>query len=112
VRENGDRKGSHTHILLHLPPGLALRLTRRWYGRVTGWTGRVPKGAVKSLCVGGNARSGFSGGEWYEAHLANVLSYLLKGVDERAGRTLNLDRYSEGGVIVGKRVSTSLRLRP
>ena len=31
VRENGPDKGSHVHILLHVPEGLAMRLTRRWY---------------------------------------------------------------------------------
>jgi hypothetical protein len=110
VRENGDRKGSHTHILLHLPRGLALRLTRRWYGRVTGWRGRVPKGAVKSVCIGDHAHSAFSGGEWYQADLASVLAYLLKGVETRSAAALDLDRYADGGAITGKRVSISSSL--
>jgi hypothetical protein len=110
VRENGDGKGSHTHILLHVPRGLTLAFTRRWYARATQRYGH-PKGAVRSVRIGDNARSAFSADEWYQAHLASVVSYLLKGVDQQHGAALDLDRHGEGGMILGKRVSISAGVR-
>lgn len=111
VRENGERKGSHTHILLHVPQGLSLALTRRWYRTVTGWQGKLPSKAVRTVCIGGSARCALAGGEHYSANLAYVVSYLLKGVDEHGGIALDLDRYASGGEIQGKRVSISGSLR-
>jgi hypothetical protein len=111
VRENGERKGSHTHILLHVPRGLSLALTRRWYRTVTGWRGKLPSRAVKTVCIGGSARCAFAGGEHYSANLANIVSYVLKGVDKRGGTALDLDRYASGGEIQGKRLSIGGSLR-
>ena len=111
VRENGDGKGSHSHILLHVPRGLRLGLTKRWYRLVSGLEGRVPNGAVKTVRIGDSAHSAFSGGEWYQANLARVVAYLLKGVDQQSALALDLDRHSEGEAVVGKRVSISGSLR-
>ncbi len=110
VRENGHRRRSHTHILLHVPRGLKLGLTTRWYRLSTGQKGRIPN-AVKTVCIGGNAEAAFSGSDWYQANLAYVVGYILKGVDERSGIALGLDRYAEGGAIIGKRLSISGSLR-
>ena len=110
VRENGPDKGSHVHILLHIPEGLSLRLTRRWY-RISTLCGRPPSGAVNTRCIGGTARSAFSGSDWYQANLAKLIHYLLKGVDERTGRALGLDEWAAGGGIAGKRLSISAGVR-
>ena len=109
VREINGYKGTHTHILFHLPEGLKLgRMTQRWAKHVLG---RSPRGTVKTRSIGGSIRAAFTGSESYQSHLATVVSYLLKGVDRRAGHLLNLDRSDEGGAIIGKRVSVSQNLR-
>lgn len=108
VRENGPGKGSHTHILLHIPVGLKLTLTRRWYRAATGWRGPLKK-AVKSVCIGRNARAACSASDHYRAHLANLLAYLLKGADEPTALALGLDDWGMGGSIKGKRVSICQR---
>jgi hypothetical protein len=110
VRENGPDKGSHVHILLHLPNGLAMSLTRRWYRAATKCR-RPGTGAVRTRRIGGTARAALSGSDWYQANLAKLLHYLLKGVDERTGEALGLDDWEEGGEITGKRVSISSKLR-
>ena len=110
VRENGCGKGSHSHLLVHIPTGLTLSLSRRWYRRATGWTGRIPRFAVKSVRVGGTARAGLSGSDWYQANLAALLAYVLKGSDEATGEGLGLDAWGEGGQIVGKRIAISANL--
>ena len=108
VRENGPGKGSHTHILLHIPSGLKLKLTRRWYRGSTGWRGPLKK-AVKSVCIGRNAGAARSASDHYRAHLANLLAYLLKGADEPAALALGLEDWGMGGSIKGKRVSICQR---
>jgi hypothetical protein len=110
VRENGSDKGSHVHILLHMPDGLGMRLTRRWY-RATTKCSKPRSGAVDTRCIGGTARAGFSRSDWYQANLAKLLHYLLKGVDEQTGRALGLDHWQEGGDIIGKRLSISALVR-
>lgn len=111
VRENGPGKGSHVHVLLHLPHGVTLGgMTKRWYKIVTGWRGRVPSGAVKTKCIGQSARAAGSGSNWYEANLAWLVGYLLKGVDREAANALGLNRRNEGGRIIGKRVAASTNL--
>ena len=112
VRENGPGKGSHVHILLHLPDGVTLKgMTARWYKIITGWRGRVPCGAVKTKRIGGDARAANSGSDWYEANLAWLVAYLLKGVDPATSVALGLDRRKEGGRIIGKRLAASTNLR-
>lgn len=107
VRENGDGKGSHTHILLHVPRGLSLSLTRRWYRLVTGCEARDAKGAVVTRRIGGTASCAFFGSDWYLANLAYVVGYVIKGVEARDGIALGLERYGVGGTITGKRLSIS-----
>jgi hypothetical protein len=111
MREDGPDKGTHSHILLHVPDGLKLAFTGRWFKLVTGWKGRLPRHAVKSVCIGGTARAGFSGSDWYLANLAYVVGYLLKGSDEPTGDALGLDEDSGGGSIIGKRMSICSSLK-
>lgn len=109
IRENGDFKGSHAHILFHLPDGVQLgQMTRRWAKRLFG---RAAPGSVKTKVIGGTAKASFTGSSWYQDNLAYVLAYLLKGVDARSGALLDLDRSEEGGWIVGKRVGISQNIR-
>lgn len=110
VRENGPGKGSHVHVLLHLPSGLAMSLTRRWYRAATKC--RQPRnGAVRTRRIGGTARAAISASDWYQANLAKLLHYLLKGVAEPTAEALGLDAWAAGGEIAGKRLSISFQLR-
>ena len=110
VRELGRRKGSHVHILLHIPKGLRLdHMTRRWAKSILG---KTKKGTIKTRAIGGTANAAFSGSGWYEDNLADVVAYLLKGVSVEAGDALGLDQAAVGGRIIGKRMSISQNLRP
>lgn len=110
VREMGPLKGSHVHILLHIPKGIRLgHMTSRWFKSITG---KARKGAVRTKTIGGMAKAAFSGSDWYEDNLAAVVAYLLKGVSVEAGEALGLDSAASGGWIIGKRISISQNLRP
>jgi hypothetical protein len=108
AREMGQGKGTHVHILLHLPKDTKLdHMTRRWVRRLTA---KVPRGAIKTRPIGGTTSAAFSGSDWYQANLASVVAYLLKGVDAATGEVLGLDRFAAGGPIIGKRLSVSQNL--
>lgn len=110
VREMGRRKGSHVHILLHIPQGIRLdHMTSRWVRSILG---KTRKGTIRTRPIGGTAKAAFSGSDWYEDNLAAVVAYLLKGVSGEAGEALGLDLSGAGGRIIGKRVSISQNLRP
>ena len=101
VRENGEGKGGHVHILLHLPARLSLRgRTRRWV-RLAGGTCRKRVSYCRS--IGGSLRAADSGGERYSLNKAKIGAYVVKGTDPAAGEALALTRSGEGGRIVGKR---------
>jgi hypothetical protein len=107
IRETGAGKGTHSHVLLHLPEGLRLNRTRQWYKQAVRLAGAVPKRAVRSERIGGTVRCYEGGSEWYLSNLARLLAYLLKGSDEATAASLGLDRWGEGGRIIGKRLSIS-----
>lgn len=110
VRELGERKGSHAHLLLHIPKDLKLgHMTRRW---VRSKAGASPCRAILTRSIGGTTKAAFSGSNWYESNLAAVVAYLLKGVNPEAGEALGLDEFAKGGRVIGKRVSISQNLRP
>jgi hypothetical protein len=110
VREMGQHKGSHAHILLHLPKDLRLgHMTRRWVRSIAGV---APRRAIKTKAIGGTASAAFSGSDWYECNLAAVIAYVLKGVSPETGATLGLNEFAKGGPIIGKRLSISQNLRP
>src|SRR4029453_7960503 len=105
----GPKKGSHAHLLLHIPKGIRLgHMTRRWVARIAG---NAPKGMIKTKVIAGSAKAAFSGSDWYEDNLASVVAYLLKGVSAGSAEALGLDRFGTGGRIIGKRVSISHNLR-
>jgi hypothetical protein len=100
VRENGHRKGGHVHILLALPTGLSLRnRTRKWIQLAGGKPGRK----VSKVCTIGGKLANVAPGAKYQANGEAVLSYLMKGADTETGRARRLQRYGEGGLIMGKR---------
>lgn len=91
-RENGDGKGGHVHILLHVPRGATLRnLTRRWIRAAGGKAVRRVSRVRTIRSVG------------YRANADAVLAYLLKAADGVTGRALGLPRYDEPGLVIGKR---------
>ena len=101
ARENGDRKGGHVHILLHVPSGITLRnLTKRWIKAAGG----DPARRVSQVrTIGGALTSAKVGGEHYRANAEAVLAYLLKAASFETGKALALPRSGEGGTIIGKR---------
>lgn len=114
VRENdnGDgAKGSHVHILAHLPPGASLRdVQRGWLAKLG--NKRAPRGAVLTRRIGGTADLSVTAPERYRANLVAALAYVAKGADHAAAQTLALPRYGEGGRVIGKRWGRSANLAP
>lgn len=107
VRENGDGKGSHVHILLHVPAGVTWggwRL-RRWIERITGK--RYQAGIIRTARIGGTARTAGAAPAAYQANLAAVVAYVIKGASREAGQALRLDRLEAGGRIISKRAGWS-----
>lgn len=105
VRENGEGKGEHAHILMHLPRGMDLRnKTRRWI--VLGG-GNYRKNVSDVRSIGGSLACAETAGEHYELNAGNVLAYLLKHGDLSAMEALALPRWGERGWIMGKRCGTT-----
>ena len=101
VRENGDGKGGHVHMLLHLPSRLSLRGRTAHWIRLAGGKRCARVSHVRS--IGHGLRSADHGGEDYQHNAGAVLAYILKGADAETGAALVLERYGERGLIVGKR---------
>lgn len=107
VRENGDAKGSHVHILMHIPAGRqwnGWRL-RRWLTRVTGSPYRA--GIVQTARIGRSVTSAALAPQLYQVNLAKVVAYVVKGVSWEAARELGLANTEYGGRLTGKRCATS-----
>lgn len=105
VRENGEGKGGHVHILMHLPAGKTLRgRTAKWV-RLAGGTYRAKVSRVVS--IGGALKCAEKRSEHYRHNLATVLAYVLKGAECETGEALSLPRSGEGGLIIGKRCGWS-----
>jgi hypothetical protein len=106
VRENGDTKGSHVHILLYLPALTGIgNMQRRWLRSITGqpYSART----IKTARIGGTANAARSAPAAYQANLAEVVGYVLKGASPAAANDLGLERLDAGGRITGKRAATS-----
>ncbi len=103
VRENGDGKGSHLHILAHVPlvKTWHFALARRWLGRITGKPYRA--GIIRTRPIAG---AGEPDGAAYSANLQAVLAYVLKGAEPDAAAALGIG-HEAGGRIIGKRCGTS-----
>ena len=107
VREHGGGKGSHVHILIHIPAGARWtgQQLRRWVERVTGT--RMPPRTIQTSRIGGRTDTAERAPEVYLANLQTVVGYVLKGTVHNAADRLGLDRRAPGGRIIGKRVGWS-----
>ena len=109
IRENdSDGKGSHVHLLLHVPPGAARRFTtlqRRWIRHVTGKPYRV--NTLHTSRIGGKVNAAETMPDTYRANLANVVAYVLKGAEPGAAQFLGLTKLEAGGRVIGKRCGWS-----
>jgi hypothetical protein len=103
ARENGDGKGSHLHILAHIPAGRRMNgvRSRRWIERIAGRPYRP--GTIRTRRITG---SGDPEGQVYAANLGAALAYVLKGATPDVAAALGIDR-EPGGRIIGKRCGTS-----
>jgi hypothetical protein len=121
VRENGPDKGSHVHILLHLPAVARVTfLARHWRWIKFASRRRYVAGTILSKAVGGKLAAD-GAGPVYAENLAYALGYVLKGVSRVDALTLELrrrprrdgtapDNWGQGGRIIGKRVGASENL--
>ena len=110
VREAGEGKGEHAHLLMHVPSDLISSFARR----EPGWRKRIgakrAARAFRSTAVGMNYRHGEVGiqfGERYCDALAGIVGYLVKGAEPRAVEALQLSRVEPGGELWGKRTGMS-----
>lgn len=110
VREAGESKGEHVHIIWHVPP----KLIREFAMRERAWRKQIgarrARGAFHSTPVGRSylhADLGFQYGQPYSAFLAGMLEYLVKGANSSAAEALKLKRREPGGALRGKRCGTS-----
>jgi hypothetical protein len=110
VREAGETKGEHVHILMHVRPDLISAFARR----ERGWRKRIGAkrawGAFRTTPVGRSYRHGELGiqfGERYSDALAGIVGYLVKGAEPRAADALELSRAASGGELWGKRSGMS-----
>lgn len=110
VREAGERKGEHVHLLWHVPP----RLVRSFARRERGWRKRIGAkpslGAFHSTPIGRSYRHAeqeVQFGERYSDHLAEIVGYLMKGTEPAAVKALSLGRTEPGGELWGKRSGMS-----
>lgn len=115
IRETGPGKGAHVHILLHLPPDLADGFNRRQRGWMKACGAAWRAGVRFSRPIGRNLNHYAMGeidGRSYDANLAEVLDYVLKGGDDAARERLGIGRQEPGGVITGKRCGVSQNIGP
>lgn len=113
VHENGDGKGGHCHLLVHVPAALVpvvSRLQKGWLRRITDNPYR--KGVIHSKPIGGRLGLEIGNPELHAANAETALAYVLKGASKAAAARFNLQRLEPGGRIVGKRCGTSQNIGP
>lgn len=103
VRENGEGKGSHVHILAHVPRGKVMSGARsqRWIKRCTGKP--YQRDVILTRMVRGSDRPDSL---LYAENFGTVFSYDLKGAEPSVTMALGREHKS-GGTIIGKRCGTS-----
>lgn len=117
VRENGDGKGDHVHILMHVEARLQAgfkRLERGWKRRV----GIVQRKGVRGVCDSRPVNRKLTdylavgrGSDDYAANLIAVRDYLLKGATQRVLDRFCVGRKSDGECrVVGRRYGMSQNL--
>ncbi len=101
VREGGEGKGGHVHILIHLSPRLSLRgRTRRWV-RLAG--GRCIAKVSRVRPIAGRVAAADADSEHYRHNASVVRKYVLKNAEDSAGEILGLTLKGQSGLVVGKR---------
>ena len=108
VRENGDGKGSHVHILAHIAPA------KKWHGpRAQRWIERISGQPYRKSAIFTRKIKGCDhpASELYHVNLAAVLAYVLKGVDSETAKTLGI-AHEPGGRVIGKRCGWSRNITP
>lgn len=108
VHENGDGKGGHCHMLVHIPFDLVPMVQKRrrqWLRRITGNPFR-PR-VVKTDALGRRLGLEASNPELLAENVAKALGYLLKGMTPHVPVAAFLKRLEPGGRIIGKRCGTS-----
>jgi hypothetical protein len=106
VREAGEDKGEHLHLLWHVPTDLTAFFAKRERGWRTKIGMKSAKGASLTRPVGlsyRHAERGSEYGESYADHLATTVGYVLKGADQKSVAMLGLSRCEPQGLITGKR---------
>ena len=106
--ENGDRKGGHCHLLVHVPAALVSLLTRLqkgWLRRITGKAYRAR--VIRSEPIGGRLGLETGNPELHAVNLADAFGYILKGANSEAAAKFGFTRLESGGRIIGKRCGTS-----
>lgn len=106
VRENGDGKGSHVHILVHIPAGHPVgAMQRRWLKRITGRP--YVRETINTKSIGGTLAAAQRGDEHYLLNMRKAVGYVVKGVSPATATALRLEKQEAGGRIIGKRCGTS-----
>ncbi|GLS01686.1 hypothetical protein GCM10007859_17010 [Brevundimonas denitrificans] len=112
VREDGQGKGAHLHVLLHLPPDLVEAFNGCQRGWLKACGARWRKGVLKTRSIGRTYRQALGGGPDYLANLAETVDYVLKGADHGTRERFGIRRGEDGGSVVGKRCGVSQNLGP
>lgn len=111
VRETGEGKGEHVHILWHGPADLPY--LRRWLNEALKACGaRRVRGVCFTESIGRTLRHAETGGDDYRANMDWTLDYLLKGADPAARAKLGIEHSEPGGGLVGKRCGVSQNIGP
>ena len=83
---------------MHVDPAIAQPIAvmqRRWLRRVTGQPYR--KAVIRTARIGRTLRAFRTAPEAYQANLAVVVGYVLKGASREAAKALGLERLEDGG---------------
>ena len=110
ARENGDGKGSHVHILAHLPAGAdwASHRSKRWLSAIAG--GFYQGGAIVTKRIGGTRYGRVTLPDLYARNLTRVVGYVTKGALPAVAAALALEQQAYGGLVIGKRAGWSENL--
>jgi hypothetical protein len=115
VRESGEGKGEHAHVLMHVPVELVADFARRERGWRKCIGAKPARGAFRSTPIGmsyRHAELGSQFGQSYREALTGMIAYLVKGAEPRAVKALGLTRIAPGGELWGKRSATSENIGP
>jgi hypothetical protein len=116
VLERGSTLGVHSHMLIHVPPALARRMSQLQPGWLKQAGAKRRSGYVKTLSISRSYRSALSRDgltlHRYAHDLKRVVDYLLKGSDTATRNRLGVRHHAKYGAISGQRVGRSRLLGP